>query len=204
MAYEYDIFVSYKRHPEWTPWVREFFVNALHAFVGVNFPSFHVFFDEQIESGAAWSLELKRALLHSRVLLSVLSPQYFSSNWCVNEMSIFLEREQTLGLRTSSNPGGLIIPMQLHDGDFYPAYFWNNFQARDMKKFANRTLRANPNTLLGQDFDCEMQVWSPEICQILSRAPAHDSAWEHHTGSGFFSHLHQSDPHYGAPPRLHL
>jgi hypothetical protein len=33
MDYQFDVFISYRRHPEWAPWTREHFRNLLDAYL---------------------------------------------------------------------------------------------------------------------------------------------------------------------------
>src|SRR5262245_31960098 len=87
MAYEYDIFLSYNRqHPHGT-WVNEVLYPLLIPYVqdALN-RNIRVFKDDrEILTGAEWERTIMKALLNSRVMVAVLSPTYFLSEWCRRE-----------------------------------------------------------------------------------------------------------------------
>ena len=135
MAYEHDVFISYKSGSLFGDWVYDIFLpnfkeileNALNRDV-------KLFVDRyEILSGAAWPERIKRALMHSRCLIPILSPTYFRSEWCNYEYNAFHDREKRLGYRTTDNPGGLIVPIRLFDGEHFPdcAKRIQSFDCRD-------------------------------------------------------------------------
>lgn len=117
VAYEYDIFLSYKRHPEARQWLVEHFQPLLTYYVELELgrePK--VFLDERdIEAGATWPAVLGGALGNSRTLVALWTRTYFHSEWCTRELSVMLARERGERFRTPQRPGGLIFPVVLHD-----------------------------------------------------------------------------------------
>lgn len=121
MAYEYDVFVSYRRQAPVDEWVHELFKPLLVEWLDVAVPEeTRVFVDDQLETGVSWPLELKRTLLHSCFLVPVWSPKYFRSPWCLAELHTMLARERELAMRTDANPDGLIFPIRFNDGEHFP------------------------------------------------------------------------------------
>ncbi|XAR49142.1 hypothetical protein NMG60_11032233 [Bertholletia excelsa] len=53
--------------------------------------------DEEIEKGEGIKSGLKRAIEQSRISIVVLSKDYASSNWCLDELLKILERRRTYG-----------------------------------------------------------------------------------------------------------
>lgn len=121
MAYEYEVFVSYRRAPPVADWVHDHFKRLLMDWLGVERPvTTRVFVDDTLETGVTWPLALKQTILRSCFLVPVFSPGYFSSQWCLAELHSMLARERELGMRTDENPEGLIFPVRFNDGEHFP------------------------------------------------------------------------------------
>jgi hypothetical protein len=115
--YAHDVFFSYKRHSltlEWTRRVHRQLQFWLTQELGRDAG---IFVDEDsIDIGDRWPERLKKGLLLSRCMVSVWSPSYFSSAWCMSEWRSFRQREEHLGLQSH----GLIAPMRFGDGEHFP------------------------------------------------------------------------------------
>jgi TIR domain len=120
LAYLYDVFVSYRRRSPVYDWVHVHFFPLLRGHLDALGPrDIDVFVDTTIETGDAWPEALKAALRRSRVLVPVLSANYFRSDWCMAEFETIRERERLSGFRTTDNPHGLILPVRFSDGTFF-------------------------------------------------------------------------------------
>lgn len=72
------------------------------------------FYDQDsIPLGADWDDELRRALQTSRVMICLLSPHYFASEYCGKEFEVFSRRVRahTEGLPAGARPPRLILPV---------------------------------------------------------------------------------------------
>src|SRR5258705_3820007 len=95
MAYQYDIFISYRRNEESRRWIEAHFEPLLKLRVDLNLGREPVvFIDDRIESGTSWPLQLASALATSRILVPLWTKTYFQSKWCTEELSHMLAREQ--------------------------------------------------------------------------------------------------------------
>ena len=116
MGYRYDVFVSYTwRVPRAQQWVRYVLHPPLVDFLALHakIPPDRVFLDErEVRPGMEVETKVHDALRDSRVLLAVLSPQYFESGWCLTEFHTMLARQKTTGKR-------VIYPLAVWDGDKY-------------------------------------------------------------------------------------
>lgn len=116
MGYRYDVFVSYTwRVRRAQQWVRHVLHPPLTEFLALNsgIPSDRVFLDDrETRPGMEVETTVHEALRDSRVLLAVLSPQYFESGWCLTEFHTMLDRQRATGKR-------LIYPLGVWDGDKY-------------------------------------------------------------------------------------
>ena len=124
MAYEYDVFISYKSGGIFGDWVHKTFLKNFKDFLenALN-RDVNLFVDEsEILSGEAWSERIKGALIQSRCLIPILSPTYFRSEWCYCEYNAFREREKRLGYGTTHNSGGLMVPVRIFDGEHFPDF----------------------------------------------------------------------------------
>lgn len=120
MAYEYDIFISYRRSPTVGEWVKNHFLPRLSARIDdVASEPIRIFCDRQIASGANWPDQLKLNLKRSKLLLCVWSADYFRSPWCMAEWESFKRREEMFGLFSEDQPNGLVCPVRFADGRHY-------------------------------------------------------------------------------------
>jgi len=136
--YEYDIFISYRRRQPVMDWMRYHFYPMLNERLPDCLPyTPNVFIDWNIETGAEWSAELSRALKRSRCLVAIWSAEYFRSAWCLAEWQTMRERERILGLRSESNPAGLIYAVRFSDGKYFPQEA-RSIQYRDLGKWNSK------------------------------------------------------------------
>lgn len=109
--YEHHIFVSYRRSDEdWVRWTRDNFVRALASLLRPRLGKVGIYIDESIETGASWPHHLALNLSRSRLMVAVLSRDYFQSDWCRLELALMHYWEQAAEFRTLANPAGLIHP----------------------------------------------------------------------------------------------
>jgi hypothetical protein len=174
--YEHDIFISYRRmDDDWIRWTKENFVRPLRALLRPALGNVRIFFDEQIETGMSWPDYLARAHARSRLLIPLLSRDYFSSPWCRLELALMHHREQQLGLRSPANPAVLILPFIIDDGDQFPQEV-QAMQGERIHKYANPWIR--PDSAVFQEFAQYLQTWCPRAETARNSVPGYDSAWE--------------------------
>jgi len=169
MSYRYDIFVSYRRHPAWTPWTREHIHDLLDTYLTQDLGSRPaIFIDERIEPGADWPNRLGESLAQARVLLPVFSGDYFSSDWCLHELDL-------MHGRLLHSPGTtLIVPVVGHDGDLIPIEI-ARLQPVDFKEFRNPDLQRR--TPRYERFADAVGQLTPHLAQAIRTAPPFDPAW---------------------------
>lgn len=169
MDYLYDIFISYKRHPEWTPWTREHVRGLLDAYLSQELGrSPAIFIDERIEPGADWPSRLAGALGHARVLLPVFSRDYFGSDWCIHELDLMHGRLRRF-------PGSrLIIPVIGQDGDLIPDEI-ARLQSFDLSPFRNTDIQRR--TPRFEQFSESVKDLAPHVAAAIGSAPDFDPSW---------------------------
>jgi len=133
MAYEYDVFISYRRQRLKTEWLVDTFLPLFEDNLSneipvvLNRPMGKIFFDQKdvnldlrqfdsvsgIEPGADWQTSLREAIKRSACMLGVWSPPYFYSSWCNVEWKSFQKRQQLTSRRA-------IVPISIHDGANFP------------------------------------------------------------------------------------
>jgi len=182
-SYEWDIFISYRRvDANWVNWT-QIFQETLHSVVqpALQRP-LRVFLDDTIEDGNSWPLTLARALAGSRLLVPILSRNYFDSDWCKLELGLMMKRETSLNYRSPGRPEGLIIPLSIDDGDEFPEIV-RPIKYRKFHDFGSPILvRFSPlHERLGQEL---LKLKDP-IANALGRAPVFQSVWEHETADEF-------------------
>ncbi|KAL7618197.1 hypothetical protein Lser_V15G02999 [Lactuca serriola] len=88
-GHRYDVFLSFRGID-----TRHSFTDHLNkALMGANITTF--LDDEEIESGEELKPELESAIKASRASVIVLSKNYASSTWCLDELVLILEQRMT-------------------------------------------------------------------------------------------------------------
>jgi hypothetical protein len=182
--YEHDLFISYRRSDEdWVRWTRENFSRALGSLLRPGIGKVRIFQDEQIETGASWPNQLALSLSRSRLMVAVLSRDYFESQWCRLELAIMCDREKRNKLRTVRNPSGLIIPVIIDDGDHFPLEI-AAMQGEKLHEFANPFIRVD-----SPKQEALAEVLRAKVCPAIERAllkvPKYNSSWETSTHKQF-------------------
>lgn len=175
--YENHIFISYRRSDvDWVRWTRDNFVRALSSLLRVRMGTVNIFVDETIENGASWPNHLAMSLSRSRIMVAVLSRDYFQSDWCRLELALMHHREKAVNLRTAANPWGLIIPVVIDDGNCFPPEV-QAMQGESLHAFANPFMRPD-----SPKQEAMAEVLRNKLCISIERAlevaPDFDPAWE--------------------------
>lgn len=175
--YEHHIFLSYRRSDEdWVRWTRENFGRALTSLLRPRLGNVSIFIDDSIETGSSWPPHLAMNLSRSRLMVAILSRDYFQSNWCRLELALMRHREQLTQLRTPLNPSGLIIPIVIDDGECFPAEV-QAMQCERLHQFANPFIRID-----SPKQEAMAEVIMSRVCPViensLNRVPCFDPSWE--------------------------
>jgi hypothetical protein len=170
MAYQWDLFISYRRadpvegwvhrilHPQVTRWLPHHGgIATPRVYLDVNTTA--------VAPGAPWPTQLRDAICASRVLLAVLSPDYFESPWCMMELTMMLERAKVTG-------APVVYSVQFSDGDFYPPEY-QSLAWRPLERF-NRYAR--PSSLPVR-FTTEVQSLCKDLGDRWRAAPPFDPTW---------------------------
>lgn len=177
MAYKYDVFLSYNRKFPHGDWVNDLFYPLFKSYLddALN-KDVQIFKDSQeIQTGNDFNLKIRNALVHSKIMVSIFSPSYFRSEWCMREFSTIFHRQKSLGFLTLENPAGLIIPLRLFDGEHYPDYA-RSLQMLDCIDF-NMVGPCVKQAQIYLDLQKKLQVWVYEVAKAVNSAPNFDSNW---------------------------
>jgi hypothetical protein len=177
MDYLYDVFISYRRHSEWTPWTREHVRNLLDAYLTQELgKSPDIFVDDRIVPGADWPRRLGDSLARARVLLAIFSGDYFGSDWCLHELDLMHGR---LLRFPDSN---LIVPVLGHDGHLIPVEI-ARLQPFDLSAFRNTDLQRR--TPRYEQFSDAVRNLAPHVASAIGTAPRFDPDWVHECRARF-------------------
>lgn len=169
MAYKYDLFISYTwRVPRAQRWVRGVLFEPLCDFLELEagIPKQRVFLDErEVRPGEHVQPVVHRALLSSKVMLAVLSPQYFQSGWCLTEFHTMRQRATATGAR-------VLHPIAVWDGDLYP-HEARALGPQDFNQWG--TLDRGMRRKRWTDTTKALAI---ELGELVRQAPEHDAAWQ--------------------------
>lgn len=170
-AYQYDVFISYRRRAPASDWVANHFHPLLEQWLSEHLPRpVSIFRDPQIDTGSRWPAQLAQALQRSRCLVAIWSPPYFQPHWCMAEWSSMEERERRLGYFSNENPSGLAWPIVFADGVHFPASVKTR-QYRDFHLWNHPSLVLQHTTKY-VDFVDEIQRFAEDLASALAAAPA--------------------------------
>lgn len=175
MAYEYDVFISYRRPTK--RWVNKYFRPLIEHYLpeALGGRAVKLFFDENdIHAGDAWEARLKRALAVSKCLVPILTPSYFTSDWCTREFAVMEHRSLKHGFTAIQKPGGLIVPITINEGTFYP----QKIQALSCYKYY-RSKGNLTDMSFWEDFEGKVAKWvKKDLAKAVMRAPTWNSDWQ--------------------------
>lgn len=178
MDYDWDVFISYRRKQIPIRWLEEMFlplfVDYLEEALGGR--KVKIYRDvEGIEGGDNWKKNIKSALAKSRCIVPVLLPSYFHSNWCTKEFAVIYHRQIELGFNSMENPNGLIIPLKIRDGDFFPE------KVKDLQIFNcndfYRVGKGVESTELYIKFQEQLSKWVENVARAINNAPPWNPEW---------------------------
>lgn len=169
-GYEYDVFVSAASGSPVEEWVDNHFLGMLRVHLSNEMADEpKVFWYKEQGPGVDWKKNIEKELSRSRILVAILSPHYFRSDWCMAEFESVIEREKKLGLGELERPEGLIYPVLFSNGDCFSDVgrikYWRDLskwryqwpQFRDTKKYI--------------EFDDEMRNVGKELKKQIEGAP---------------------------------
>ncbi|QKV73964.1 TIR domain-containing protein [Amycolatopsis sp. Hca4] len=172
MAYEFDVYLSYSRQGTVPAWLFNHFLPNLSEALTDEMPSDPgIFVDRNMAAGTAWPASLERALLRSRLMVAVLSPQYFRSEWCLAEWMTMSNREHE-----SAAPDVLIFPILYAGGTTFPDWaqsrLWVDFKPWNIPYELFRETREYI------DFHRAVRRLAADIAERVTTVPEWDAAWQ--------------------------
>jgi len=174
-GYKYDVFLSYSRSGQWEIFVDEVFEPILSHWLGEELgrtPA--VFKDRAIMSiGQNWHETLERALQASRVMVTLWSRQYFSSEWCRRELSFMLARAKEFKFRGVFDQ--IILPVTIHDGSRFPP-FLSPLQGLNLSEYADPFMTRR--SLLREKLSVKLQEFSRDAASAIERVSNDSFQWD--------------------------
>ena len=176
--YEHHIFVSYRRWDRpWVRWTRENFAEPLGSILSPALGNVKIFADEKLDVGVSWPLELARAHTHSRLLIPILSRDYFRSGWCRLELALMYHRQKERRYRAVDEEHVLILPLVIDDGESFPPEVqeMQRFE-RIPREFTNPFMR--PDSRRQEEFaDWLMSTCRERVIDALDKVPQFQAGW---------------------------
>jgi len=190
MAYEYEVFISYKRGGFKDLWMDTIFKPYFVETLGNYIANPRVFIDKTgLINGEDWSDKIIYALAHSKCLVAIISPAYFrNSEWCIKEFLTIKYRQQRLNLRAGSTPPSLMwliaiqefenVPPILHTIEYanYAKYnlvgdaFFKRDEFIDFQKDLQKDVRTVANIIRyapAWQEEWDTQAWKDEIKKVI-------------------------------------
>jgi hypothetical protein len=120
-GYKFDFFISYSRYGSVQKWLLNHFYNKLRECLADQCaPAPKVYMDREMPRAVHWPANLQHALRHSKIMIQLLTPHYYTSAWCMAEQRSMQAREKYLGLASPEIPQGLLYPILYSDSENFP------------------------------------------------------------------------------------
>ncbi len=163
--YLYDVFFSY--HKSMSDLVFEIADRLKAHLASLRGETPKTFIDaEEIRSGDLWRETLSEALLRSKVLVALITPQYATSQYASKEFGVFRDRAEMTGTR-------VVIPVLLR-GESFPDF---------INDIAWIDLRSLPQTRRSTELDVHVQRIATAVSASIDGAPPFDSSWRGRFGT---------------------
>ena len=178
MAYQYDVFLSYSHKPHQGEWVNKIFLPFFKPYLeeAICIKNAAIFIDtDEIKTGQKWENKIKQALIHSKIMVSILSPAYFNSDWCVKEFAFMDYRQINCSYPNNENFNGLIVPIKLIDGENFSDHV-NEIQNKPFNDYY-RVGKGFIDSPLHSDFQHELQKWIHDVAHAYNNAPDFNEDW---------------------------
>ncbi len=177
-GYKYHLFISYSRSGDVPDWLRNHFLPVLENCLDTELNEEpQIFVDTDIETGSPWPDALAEALHRSCFLLSIWTPRYFRSKWCLAEWRTMLAREKQLGSQAQGDAPWLTYPVIFGDGEHFPDKAKRIQFRRDLSEFAYPypQFRTTEKYLAFHDV---MREVAGELASRFAQIPTWDPNWE--------------------------
>jgi len=175
-GYKYDVFISYCREGSVRKWLLNHFYDKLRECLADHFaPPPKVYMARKMSRAVHWPSDLEIALRHIKIMIQLLTPNYFESEWCMAELRSMQAREKLLGLAGPEISQGLIYPILYSDSENFPIderlRSWVDF-----KEFAH------PDPVYQQTADYvgfhrEVNKLAEDLVQLLRKVPDWQPDW---------------------------
>lgn len=175
-GYKYDVFISYCRYGNVQKWLlNHFYSKLVTCLIDEGGAKPKVYVDREMRYGVHWPSDLQEALLHSKIMVQLLAPAYFESQWCLAEWRSMMARQRVLGLAGPGAPQGLICSVLYADSDTFPdeakqTKWWN------FKDYAYPDL-SYQETREFNYFHGEVAKLARDLVQLLRQVPEWQPGW---------------------------
>jgi hypothetical protein len=194
VTYTHNVFLSYRRCNFWPQFVEDLFLpifeHWLASTLGDETAKIYCA-ENDIETGESWPYHIADGLAHSRVMVCLLTKQYWSSEWCKLELSQMLARRKAV--TRTSGPPPLIMAVLLHDSERLDPSL-ADIQRFSLQKLANPWMVAkSPSMELLSD---KIRNLAEDVRKALDKAPDFDPGWpelEHREFWRLFEHRNRQD-----------
>jgi TIR domain len=173
-GYRYDVFLSYSRSGQWETFVDEVFEPILVHWLGEELGRTPAIFKDRaaLSIGQNWLEALELALRSSRVMITLWSRQYFSSEWCRRELSFMLARANEFKIRGAFDR--IVMPATIHDGRNFPA-FLSALQAVNLAEYADPFM--TNHSVLREKLSAKIQELSRATASAIEMVPTNSFEW---------------------------
>ena len=203
MAYQHDIFISYRRHLFTREWINRHFRPLLEFWIEFELgrkPDIYI--DTQLDNdiGTVWPVQLGREISSSKILIPLWTKNYLNSIWCTCEVSHMLEREIVTGWKTEQNSRALVVPVIIQDGETLPINL-SIVQGLDIKDYFKARMREDSRE--AEELDTKIKSVASAIAKCINNVPEWKNDWQIKAVNQFYNLFYKGpNPEQTQPPKF--
>ncbi len=169
--YEYEIYVSFAQNAVSNEWLQSFIIQLKDAIQRETGEEPRIFDDySELSISELWAEQTKLRVLRTKLLLAVLTPQYFESRTCMRTWATFELREQI-----TNDQLPLIIPLFIRGRDTMPSWVAKR-QFFDMSDLPIHTSAFTDRTQSSKLIE-RIKRLAKTGAQMLYHVPSFDPQW---------------------------
>jgi hypothetical protein len=199
--YEYDVFLSYSRAGGWSDWVIAHFRPIVqHWLTSELGREAQIFQDTRdIVPGDRWPERIENALGSSKIMIALLSRNYFSSEWCVRELGSMYARAEHF--RENGLSGRIIFPVAIHDSDPNEVpELVRSLEIKGIQDFCDPFMHPKGDTR--EQLSSALRAFCRHAAMEIESLPANSAQWRPADPLRYVNSLHISFKHQTSRPSL--
>jgi len=178
LSFDKDVFISYAHvdnetlTPEETGWISAFDRALQRRVTQLLGRKADIWRDDRLQRNDIFAAEIVEQFPRLRVFISIISPRYLQSDWCLKELRAFYESVQASGVVEAGNKSRIFkivktpVPATEHPPEIASSLGYKFYQVTENERFREFVLRSGSPTY--DQFIERFEDVAQDICQSIT------------------------------------